>query len=169
MTSKAKPEIDKRIAELHRLHKTEQQISTVLAREGTPRTSSGVHRALVRMGLAKPRKRTHGPVAREPKRKRPSLSLVGSPSKSDAKDDGQESLKRVLTNLEKAATLAGKDGDVQRVVQCQRAMTQAIALAAKLAPPPERSIDERPDMLAAAARCRDRMKTTLARILQGDT
>ena len=165
--------VDARIATLHREHKTEAQIATVLAREGAPLTASGVHRALSRLGLAAPRKKAGkapaSGVTAVPPAPESARSLAALSDESIADDDIPGRLRRALASLERAADQAEGDKDVARVVACQRAITQAAGLLAKATPPPAVDVDARPDMVTAAKRGRERMHTLLERLLGGES
>jgi hypothetical protein len=74
-------------------------------------------------------------------------------------------LLRTIEALERASSAAAADGDIARIVACQRAITQAVALAEKLAPPPPPNPDAKPDMIAAANRFRERVHEILKRAM----
>lgn len=98
-------------------------------------------------------------------------SPADAPAPIDVADDPSDvptRLRRVLATLERAAEQAEADKDVARIVQAQRALTQAAALLARLEPAPTVDVDERPDMLAAARRGRERLHALLDRLLAAE-
>jgi hypothetical protein len=65
-----------------------------------------------------------------------------------------ERLERAAKELEQAARQAAANGDIGRVIQAQRAITDTIGLQERLRPAPAVPPDDRPDMQAAAVRAR---------------
>ena len=168
MARRSNPEIDRRIAEEHARHRSEADIAAMLTREGHRITASGVHRALGRLGLAKARTEPKRRPANTPA---PAAPLAVAAPAEDAGEPGDVAgagvrLERTIASLERVAAQAEADKDVGRVVAAQRAITQAMALAARLAPPPRVDVDDRPDMVAAAKRGRERMHALLDRLLK---
>lgn len=183
--------IEQRIATHHGQHATEAQISTALSREGHSISPSGVHRALARLGLAgpgkarsapgraaprpEPKTRCEAPRVEPPKPRRGSgkaARQADTAAPVEAVDDDTsptERLRRTLESLERAAKKAETDGDVGRLVQAQRAATQATALIAKLSPPPPPNLDDQPDMLAAAKRFRETVHALFDRVVDEAT
>lgn len=162
MPRKPSASIDARITELHGKHRPTREIAAILGREGHEITASGVHRALARLGLVRASKGRKSPPAGQSADAAPPADVAGEP------DDGVARLRRTLASLERAAAVAEADKDVARIVAAQKAITGALALLEKLTPAPPAPIDERPDMVAAAQRGRDRIMGIARRILAGD-
>jgi hypothetical protein len=165
MARRSNPEIDALITSLKAKGKSEQTISEIVTRRGHKITESGVHYALSRMGLAKPRR---GEAA--PKRK-PSAARKGSTMKpfpaAPPADEGTpiERLDRAVVSLESAAKQAAADGDIGKVIQATKAVADVTALIERLRPAPATDVDDRPDVQAAAKRFREKVFDMLDRMI----
>jgi hypothetical protein len=89
-----------------------------------------------------------------------------APDDAEAEGTPLERLNAALASLQRAARQASVDGDLARVIQAQRAVGDLTALAERLRPAPAVTVDDRPDMKAAAARGRKRMHELLDRLLK---
>ncbi len=179
MSRKADPNVDALIAKHHRAHRTEADIVRLLAKAGIKRSLAGVHFALARQGLAPPRKGAKvvapaAPVAVDPSVKAPRARRApqkasAAPSAPDkpAPAETVDTLRAALESLQRAAGLAEAEKDVARVVSSQNAIAKLAVVIEKFAPQPPALVDERPDMIAAAKRAREKMHELLDRMLKG--
>lgn len=92
------------------------------------------------------------------------------PKKRKAKTDDVdvnplELVKRVARDLDALRESAKAEGNAQATATMSRAITQALTLAAKLTPPTPPDPETQPDFLAAAARCRDKLREMVEREL----
>lgn len=78
----------------------------------------------------------------------------------------EDELRASLARLQNAGRLAQSDKDVARMVSVERVSMQILQLLEKLKPAPVADVNEHPDMVAAAARFRERAHAVLDRILQ---
>jgi hypothetical protein len=74
-------------------------------------------------------------------------------------------LERNLTALEKLTELAVEDEDPGRFGQLMRAQNAIVANLVRLTPPAPLDREEAPDMVAAAAKCREKLHAFLERKL----
>lgn len=78
----------------------------------------------------------------------------------------EDELRASLSRLQNAGRLAQADKDVARMVSVERVSMQILQLLEKLKPAPVADVNAAPDMIAAAARFRERAHAVLDRILQ---
>jgi hypothetical protein len=83
----------------------------------------------------------------------------------DVDDDVVVRLSRAIKSLERASALAEKSGDPARIVSAQRATTQALALAARLAPAPVARPEDNPDYKTLSQTAQERMAALISGVL----
>ncbi len=93
------------------------------------------------------------------------VSLAEQLVAADATNESE--LRGCLSRLATAGRLAQADKDVARMVSVERVRMQILTQIEKLKPAPVVDPNDQPDMVEAAKRFRERMHSTLDRILQG--
>jgi hypothetical protein len=87
------------------------------------------------------------------------------PRTEDGEPDLLAIVKGVAADLDELRRKAKSEGNAHGATTISRAMTTALALAAKLTPPPTENPEDAPDMLAAAEKCRKKLRDMLDREL----
>ncbi len=147
------PVVKGRVLELRRTGRIVTEIQSVLAAEGHKVSVGWIHNVLS-----------------EPPKASPPAVVAPPPSKPDAESvDLEEALPllaRSVAAIESLAASARAAGTPALELQAQRALTGAIALMAKLKPPPVQDHNQHPDMVAAAEKCKEKLRDLVARAVR---
>jgi transposase-like protein len=88
------------------------------------------------------------------------------PTEQDDIPDLIALLQRVVVILEDNVVRAAAGNDVDNVNKALRVLNPTVALLHKLTPEPTKNLDDRPDMIAAAARCKEKLHKLLDRAIE---